>query len=53
MRILSVDLQCMECAGDLRDRILITRLGDVDVWFCDSCDVYYDKKEIKDIVCGP
>jgi hypothetical protein len=48
-----MDLQCLECAGDLRDRILITRLGDIDVWFCDSCEVYYDKKEIKEQIFCP
>lgn len=48
-----MDLQCLQCAGGLRNRVLITRLGDVDVWFCDSCEVYYDKKEIKDLVFRP
>jgi hypothetical protein len=48
-----MDLQCLECAGDLRDRILVTRLGDIDVWFCDSCEVYYDKKEIKEQIFCP
>lgn len=42
--------RCMECAGDLRNMIMLTTLGDIDVWFCDDCGVYYDKKEPKGII---
>lgn len=43
-------LRCLGCANDLRNKIMVTRLGDVDVWYCDGCDTYYDKKEIKDLI---
>jgi len=42
-----MSLRCPECAGDLRDRVLITRVADIGVWYCDSCGVYYDKGEMK------
>lgn len=48
-----MDLRCLECARDLRDKVLVTRIADIDVWFCDSCGVYYDKKEIKNLVLRP
>ena len=48
-----MDLRCIECAKDLCDRIMMTRLGDIEVWFCDSCQIYYDKKEIKRLVLSP
>jgi hypothetical protein len=48
-----MDLRCIECAADLRDKVMITRIGDIDVWFCDSCQVYYDKKEIKNWILSP
>jgi hypothetical protein len=41
-----MDLRCLECANDLRNKVLVTRLGDIDVWFCDDCNVYYEKKEL-------
>lgn len=43
-------LRCLGCANDLRNKIMVTRLGDVDVWYCDGCDTYYDKKEIKNLI---
>lgn len=48
-----MDLRCLECGRDLRDKVLVTRLADIDVWFCDSCGVYYDKKEIKSQILRP
>lgn len=33
--------------GDLRDRVLITRVADISVWYCDSCGVYHDRGEMK------
>jgi hypothetical protein len=47
-----MNLQCLQCAGSLRDRVLVARLGDIDVWFCDSCEIY-NKNEIKDLVFRP
>jgi hypothetical protein len=43
-------LRCLGCAKDLRNKIMVTRLGDVDVWYCDGCNTYYDKQEIKDLI---
>ena len=43
-------LRCLECSGDLHSRAMITRLGDVDVWYCDYCNIYYDKKELKSLL---
>ncbi|MEM2141262.1 hypothetical protein [Nitrososphaera sp.] len=48
-----MSLRCLECASDLRDRVLVTRLADISVWFCDSCGIYYDKEEMKDLVLCP
>ncbi len=45
-------LRCLQCAGDLRNKVMVTRLGDIDVWFCDGCNMYFDKKEIKSIICS-
>lgn len=45
-------LRCFECAGDLRNKVMVTRLGDIDVWFCDGCNIYFDKKEIKSLICS-
>ena len=45
-----MDLRCLECAEDLRNKVLVTRLGDIDVWFCDDCGEYYDKKEMKSLI---
>lgn len=45
-----MDLRCIECARDLRDKVMITRIGDIDAGYCDGCDTYYDKKEIKDLI---
>jgi hypothetical protein len=42
--------RCLECAGDLRNKVTVTRLGDIDVWFCDGCNVNYDKKELKGLI---
>ncbi|MEM2140456.1 MAG: hypothetical protein QXJ74_00865 [Nitrososphaera sp.] len=42
--------RCLECASDLRNKVMVTRLGDIDVWFCDGCNIYYDKKEIKGLI---
>ena len=38
--------RCPECANDLRKKVMVTRLGDIDIWFCDDCNVYYEKKEL-------
>ena len=46
MRIDRMDLRCMECAGDLRNKVMVTRLGDFDVWYCDDCNVYYEKQDL-------
>lgn len=45
-----MDLRCIECAGDLSEKVMVTRIGDVDVWFCDDCNFYYDKKELKGLI---
>ena len=29
------------------ERVVTSRLGDIDGWNCVSCDSFYDKREIK------
>ena len=46
LRNITMDLRCMECANDLRNKVMVTRLGDFDVWYCDDCNVYYEKQDL-------
>jgi tRNA(Ile2) C34 agmatinyltransferase TiaS len=46
-------LRCPECGGSMKERILITKLGDIDGWNCISCDSFYDRKEIKKAILTP
>jgi ribosomal protein L37AE/L43A len=51
MRNSTMDLRCIECANDLCNKIMVTRLGDFDVWYCDDCNVYYEKQELYRMIC--
>jgi hypothetical protein len=45
--------RCPDCGGDMTERTVITRLGDIDGWNCVSCDAFYSKKEMKNLVLTP
>ena len=45
--------RCPDCGNNMVERIVITRLGDIDGWNCVSCDSFYSKKEIKRAVLIP
>jgi rubredoxin len=42
--------RCPDCGGDMVERVVITRLGDIDRWNCTLCDSFYDKKEMKKMI---
>jgi hypothetical protein len=45
--------RCPYCGGDMTERIVITRLGDINGWNCVSCDAFYSKREMKKLVLTP
>jgi hypothetical protein len=45
--------RCPDCGNNMKERTVITRLGDIDGWNCVSCDLFYNRKEIKKAVLIP
>jgi ribosomal protein L37AE/L43A len=39
-------LRCPDCGNELVKRIVVTRLGDIEGWYCVSCDAFFERKEI-------
>jgi hypothetical protein len=40
-------LHCPDCGCELFQRIVVTRLGEVDGWSCYSCKAFYKIKDLK------
>ena len=46
-------IHCLECDGDLEQKLMISKLGDIDVWVCKSCERFYTKKELIKTILSP
>jgi len=45
--------RCPDCGNDMVERVVTTRLGDIEGWNCISCDSFYSKKDLKKSVLIP
>ncbi|MEW6605554.1 MAG: hypothetical protein AB1351_12825 [Thermoproteota archaeon] len=43
---LSMALRCPDCGGELVKRVIVTRLGDIEGWQCESCKAFFERKEL-------
>jgi ribosomal protein L37AE/L43A len=42
-----LSFNCPDCGRGMVKRSLMSILGYIDGWYCDRCDVFYEKKELK------
>lgn len=43
---LSMALGCPDCGGELVERVVVTRLGDIEGWQCEYCKEFFERKEL-------
>ncbi|HYY66476.1 MAG TPA: hypothetical protein VE622_05065 [Nitrososphaeraceae archaeon] len=41
---------CPSCGNELVEHKVLKRLANVDGWHCNSCNTFYDKNELKEII---